>query len=214
MDWKLELIVVPVADVGRAKAFYMEQVGFDLHVDHSAGEDFRVVQLVPPGSACAIAVMKAARPRGQRARAAPRRHRHRRRAQRAARAGRRGQRAVPLRRARTAARTRSGTPRLQLVLQLRGPRRERMARAGGQARRRLTRNSGRDRLADLPAQAQERQRPDHRGDHSEIARYTTTAAITTEPGCAPNSSSIPTRPPSTARKPPGTGTEFASIPTR
>jgi predicted enzyme related to lactoylglutathione lyase len=58
MDWKLELIVVPVADVDRAKAFYMDQVGFDLHVDHSAGEDFRVVQLVPPGSACAIALMK------------------------------------------------------------------------------------------------------------------------------------------------------------
>jgi catechol 2,3-dioxygenase-like lactoylglutathione lyase family enzyme len=58
MDWKLELIVVPVTDVDRAKAFYMDQVGFDLHVDHSAGEDFRVVQLVPPGSACAIALMK------------------------------------------------------------------------------------------------------------------------------------------------------------
>ncbi len=58
MDWKLELIVIPVADVDRAKAFYMEQVGFELLVDHSAGEDFRVVQLLPPGSACAIAVMK------------------------------------------------------------------------------------------------------------------------------------------------------------
>ena len=58
MDWKLELIVVPATDVDRAKAFYMDQIGFDLIVDHSAGEDFRVVQLVPPGSACAIAVMK------------------------------------------------------------------------------------------------------------------------------------------------------------
>lgn len=58
MDWKLELIVVPVTDVDRAKAFYMEQVGFELHVDHSAGEDFRVVQLNPRGSACSIAVMK------------------------------------------------------------------------------------------------------------------------------------------------------------
>ena len=38
MDWKLELIVVPVADVDRAKAFYLEQAGFELHVDHSAGE--------------------------------------------------------------------------------------------------------------------------------------------------------------------------------
>jgi catechol 2,3-dioxygenase-like lactoylglutathione lyase family enzyme len=58
MDWKLELIVVPAADVDRAKAFYIDRAGFDLHVDHSAGEDFRVVQLTPPGSACSIAVMK------------------------------------------------------------------------------------------------------------------------------------------------------------
>jgi catechol 2,3-dioxygenase-like lactoylglutathione lyase family enzyme len=58
MDWKLELIVVPATDVDRAKAFYTDQVGFDLIVDHGAGEDFRVVQLNPPGSSCAIAVMK------------------------------------------------------------------------------------------------------------------------------------------------------------
>jgi predicted enzyme related to lactoylglutathione lyase len=57
MDWKLELIVVPVTDVDRAKAFYME-AGFELDVDHSAGEDFRVVQLTPPGSSCSIALMK------------------------------------------------------------------------------------------------------------------------------------------------------------
>ena len=54
MDWRLELVVVPVSDVDRAKAFYIEKAGFDLHVDHSAG-DFRVVQLTPPGSACSIA---------------------------------------------------------------------------------------------------------------------------------------------------------------
>jgi predicted enzyme related to lactoylglutathione lyase len=58
VDWKLELIVVPATDVDRAKAFYMDQVGFELHIDHGAGEDFRVVQLNPPGSACSIAVMK------------------------------------------------------------------------------------------------------------------------------------------------------------
>jgi catechol 2,3-dioxygenase-like lactoylglutathione lyase family enzyme len=57
VDWKLELVVVPVADVDRAKSFYMDQVGFNLLVDHRAGDDFRVVQLVPPGSACAIALM-------------------------------------------------------------------------------------------------------------------------------------------------------------
>ena len=58
MDWTLELVVVPVSDVDRAKAFYIEKAGFNLLVDHSAGEDFRVVQLDPPGSACSIAIMK------------------------------------------------------------------------------------------------------------------------------------------------------------
>lgn len=56
MDYKLELVIVPVSDVDRSKAFYTEQAGFDLLVDHRAGEDFRVVQLVPPGSSCAIAI--------------------------------------------------------------------------------------------------------------------------------------------------------------
>jgi catechol 2,3-dioxygenase-like lactoylglutathione lyase family enzyme len=57
VDWKLELVVIPVADVDRAKAFYIDQAGFRLDVDHSAGEDFRVVQLTPPGSACSITLM-------------------------------------------------------------------------------------------------------------------------------------------------------------
>jgi catechol 2,3-dioxygenase-like lactoylglutathione lyase family enzyme len=58
MDWKLELIVVPVSDVDRAKAFYIESVGFELHVDHSVGDDFRVVQVTPSGSSCSIAIMR------------------------------------------------------------------------------------------------------------------------------------------------------------
>jgi catechol 2,3-dioxygenase-like lactoylglutathione lyase family enzyme len=58
VDWTLELIVVPVADVDRAKAFYIDQAGFNLEVDTSVGEDFRVVQLTPPGSACSIALLK------------------------------------------------------------------------------------------------------------------------------------------------------------
>jgi predicted enzyme related to lactoylglutathione lyase len=58
VDLKLELIVVPVSDVDRAKAFYMDNAGFGLDVDHRAGEDFRVVQLTPPGSACSIALMR------------------------------------------------------------------------------------------------------------------------------------------------------------
>jgi predicted enzyme related to lactoylglutathione lyase len=55
MDWKLELVPLPVADVDRAKAFYMEKVGFRLDHDHR-GEKFRVVQLTPPGSACSIVI--------------------------------------------------------------------------------------------------------------------------------------------------------------
>jgi predicted enzyme related to lactoylglutathione lyase len=58
VDWTLELIVVPVADIDRAKAFYIDNAGFALDVDHSAGDDFRVVQLTPPGSACSIALLK------------------------------------------------------------------------------------------------------------------------------------------------------------
>ncbi len=57
MDWKIEQIVVPVSDVDRARDFYAERVGFNLDVDHRAG-DFRVVQLTPPGSGCSIALMK------------------------------------------------------------------------------------------------------------------------------------------------------------
>jgi catechol 2,3-dioxygenase-like lactoylglutathione lyase family enzyme len=58
MDFTLELVVVPVADVDRAKTFYSEQCGFHVDVDHSVGDDFRVVQLTPPGSACSISVGK------------------------------------------------------------------------------------------------------------------------------------------------------------
>ena len=58
MDWKLELVVVPVSDIDRAKSFYLDKVGFNLDVDHRAGEDFRVVQLTPPGSACSITIMR------------------------------------------------------------------------------------------------------------------------------------------------------------
>ena len=58
MDFKLELIILPVSDVDRSKAFYMDNAGFRLDVDHAAGEDFRVVQLTPPGSACSVTLMR------------------------------------------------------------------------------------------------------------------------------------------------------------
>ena len=56
MDFKLELVLVPVSDVDRAKTFYTEKAGFNLDVDHRAGDAFRVVQLTPTGSACSITI--------------------------------------------------------------------------------------------------------------------------------------------------------------
>jgi len=53
VDFKLEVVVIPVSEVDRSKAFY-ERVGFRLDVDHQPNDDFRVVQLTPPGSACSI----------------------------------------------------------------------------------------------------------------------------------------------------------------
>ena len=55
MDWKLEVVVVPVSDVDRAKAFYTEQLGFPVDVDHRAGE-MRVVQMTPRGSGCSVTI--------------------------------------------------------------------------------------------------------------------------------------------------------------
>jgi catechol 2,3-dioxygenase-like lactoylglutathione lyase family enzyme len=56
MDWKLELITVPVSDVDRAKAFYLDQAGFHADYDHTVSEALRFVQLTPPGSACSICI--------------------------------------------------------------------------------------------------------------------------------------------------------------
>jgi len=56
MDWKLELVAVPVSDVDRAKAFYTDKVGFIADHDHRVSDDLRFVQLTPPGSACSIAM--------------------------------------------------------------------------------------------------------------------------------------------------------------
>jgi predicted enzyme related to lactoylglutathione lyase len=56
MDWKLELVAIPVSDVDRAKSFYVEQAGFNADHDHTVSEEIRFVQLTPPGSACSIAL--------------------------------------------------------------------------------------------------------------------------------------------------------------
>jgi catechol 2,3-dioxygenase-like lactoylglutathione lyase family enzyme len=54
MDWKIELVAIPVTDVDRAKAFYVDQVGFNADHDYQVNENLRFVQLTPPGSACSI----------------------------------------------------------------------------------------------------------------------------------------------------------------
>lgn len=56
MDYKLELVILPVGDVDRAVAFYTDRCGFQLDVDHRPNENFRVVQLTPPGSACSVTI--------------------------------------------------------------------------------------------------------------------------------------------------------------
>jgi predicted enzyme related to lactoylglutathione lyase len=58
MDWKLELVAIPVTDIDRAKAFYVDQIGFNADHDHTVSDDLRFVQLTPPGSACSITIGK------------------------------------------------------------------------------------------------------------------------------------------------------------
>ena len=114
MDWKLEVVVVPVSDVDRAKEFYADKLGFRLDVDHRAGEHFRVVQLTPPGSACSITIGTGHQRRGAGlgARPAAGGLRHRGGARRAGRrAGCECQRDLALRRGPDAARARSRAPR-------------------------------------------------------------------------------------------------------
>jgi catechol 2,3-dioxygenase-like lactoylglutathione lyase family enzyme len=56
MEFKLELVLIPVSDVDRAKAFYTEKAAFNLDVDHQPSDEFRVVQMTPPGSACSVTI--------------------------------------------------------------------------------------------------------------------------------------------------------------
>jgi predicted enzyme related to lactoylglutathione lyase len=56
VDWKLELIAVPVSDVERAKSFYVDQAGFTLDHDHAVNDQLRFIQLTPTGSACSITI--------------------------------------------------------------------------------------------------------------------------------------------------------------
>ena len=54
MDWKIEVVTVPVSEVDRARDFYVEKVGFEVDIDHRISDEVRLVQLTPPGSACSI----------------------------------------------------------------------------------------------------------------------------------------------------------------
>jgi catechol 2,3-dioxygenase-like lactoylglutathione lyase family enzyme len=56
VDWKIELVAIPVSDVDRAKSFYTEKIGFNADHDHTVSDELRFVQLTPPGSACSIAL--------------------------------------------------------------------------------------------------------------------------------------------------------------
>ena len=58
MDWQLELVIIPVSDIDRAKAFYTDKAGFNADHDHTVSDEIRFVQLTPPGSACSIAIGK------------------------------------------------------------------------------------------------------------------------------------------------------------
>jgi predicted enzyme related to lactoylglutathione lyase len=58
MEWKLELVIIPVSDIDRAKAFYTDKAGFNADHDHTVSDEIRFVQLTPPGSACSIAIGK------------------------------------------------------------------------------------------------------------------------------------------------------------
>jgi catechol 2,3-dioxygenase-like lactoylglutathione lyase family enzyme len=58
VDYKLELVLIPVTDIDRAKSFYVDKLGFNLDVDHQPNEEFRVVQMTPPGSACSVTIGK------------------------------------------------------------------------------------------------------------------------------------------------------------
>jgi catechol 2,3-dioxygenase-like lactoylglutathione lyase family enzyme len=54
MDWKIEVVTIPVSEVDRARDFYVEKVGFEVDIDHRVSDEVRLVQLTPPGSACSI----------------------------------------------------------------------------------------------------------------------------------------------------------------
>lgn len=58
MDWKIELIILPVTDVDRARDFYANQIGFHIDHDHVVSDEIRFVQLTPPGSGCSISIGK------------------------------------------------------------------------------------------------------------------------------------------------------------
>ena len=90
MDWKLELVAVPVSDVDRAKAFYTDQAGFNADHDHTVSDEMRFVQLTPPGSSVLDRDREGDRGRRTRVGPGPADDRHRRRRRRTASSSQRG----------------------------------------------------------------------------------------------------------------------------
>ena len=136
MDFKLELVLIPVSDVDRAKEFYVETCGFNLDVDHQSGDEFRVVQITPPGSACSLTIgigLSDAAPGSYRGT-----HlivtRHRGRARRAGGTRRRGERDPAHDAEWLGAGPGPRAHRLRLVRRLQRPRRQQLGPPGGQER--------------------------------------------------------------------------------
>lgn len=130
MDNRIEVVILPVANVSRSKAFY-EQAGFVCDVDHEPNEHFRIVQLTPPGSPCSIIVGKGIRRRSRGGARAPTRGRGSAgRVRGPAGARHRDQRPLPLRARGSDPWTRPGACAVRVVRDLLGPRRQRLAGPG------------------------------------------------------------------------------------
>jgi catechol 2,3-dioxygenase-like lactoylglutathione lyase family enzyme len=136
MDLKLELVVIPVTNVDRAKDFYVRNAGFNLDVDMSFGDDFRVVQLTPPGSACSIGIGKGITEATPGSGPGPvlDRLRHTCLSRRARRARSCSRRSPASRVPRVGAGPGSRAGQLRFVRRLQGPRRQRLRPAGGRTR--------------------------------------------------------------------------------
>ena len=130
MDFKLELVLIPVSDVDRAKAFYVTKAGFELQVDTTVGDQMRVVQVTPPGSACSIGFGTGLTPAPPGSAQGLHRHRGRAGRTRRLRGGRQRGAAHGVGYLGTGAASAAG--KLRVVRRVRRPGRQRLGAAGGQ----------------------------------------------------------------------------------